>query len=172
MADSILRLTRVPAGCWIWVAAVSSPGGWIQVTADFILRLTPAARNELLSSYIGYKIDHLFNEVSIQSITHTQRQQSSLRSNQRSNLRSNQRSSLRSNLRLSQRSNLRSNLKSSLTSNQTSNLRSNHRSNQRSNLRLNQRSNLRSNLSIRGWAWGRIRGRTWGRTWGQTRGWI
>ena len=44
----------------------------MQVTADFILRLTPAARNELLSSYIGYKIDHLFNEASIQSVTHTQ----------------------------------------------------------------------------------------------------
>ena len=43
-------------------------------------------------SYTGDKIDHSFNEASIQSIIHNQYQQSSLRSSLSSNLRSNRRS--------------------------------------------------------------------------------
>ena len=77
-----------------------------------------AEYSNILYSYIGAKIDHSFNDASMQSTTHTQRRQSSLRSN----------------LKLNQRSNLRLN--------QSLNLRSNHRSNHRSNLRSNQRSNL------------------------------
>ena len=69
-----------------------------------------AEYSNILYNYIGDKIDHSFNDASMQSTVHIQRQQSNLRSNlrlnQRSNLRSNQSLNLRSNLRWNQRSNL------------------------------------------------------------------
>ena len=106
-------------------------------------------------SYTGDKVDYSFNKANIQSITHNQYQQSSLRSSLSSNLRSNRRSYQRLNLRSNVRSNLNSNqrsnqswnLRSNLSSNQTSNQRPNYRPELRSNLRSNLRLRLRSNLS-------------------------
>ena len=133
---------------WQWIFSSSAVWNLPRRTWIFLSSIYVSKINK--KGYIGDKIDHSFNEASIQSIMHTQRQYSSLRSNLRSNLKSNQRSnqssSLRSNLRLNQRSNLRLNLKSNLTSNQ------------RSSVRSNQTSNLGR---IRGQTWGQIRGEIW-----------
>ena len=128
-----------------------------------------AEYSNILYSYIGDKIDHSFNDASMQSTTHAQRQQLSLISNLISNQRSNLRSNQRSNLKLNQCSNLRLNLSSSLRilslklnlrSNQGTNLRSDLSLNLmwilRSNLRSNWRSNLTSNERFNfgsNWGW-------------------